>query len=155
MSCKNLLGYVQSSWGRIETYVRKCNRAMYTEQWLSGYAKRNALLGLLVSHIIALVPALPWESPTSRHCFTHVVFYYEDRTWLQVFQRGSFVTYSDLWPMKWEFMILQDEGNFVICCRNCKCARLESIERKELWAHLVLSLALDWGSLVSFTLRPH
>lgn len=58
----------QSSSGRIQTYVRKINPAKSVKnEFLSGYAERSALSGLLINHITFLAPALPGESPASRH----------------------------------------------------------------------------------------
>jgi hypothetical protein len=52
---------IPQSWSsRIQTYVRKFNPAISTKcKWLSDFAERSALLGLLNRHIIILDPALP------------------------------------------------------------------------------------------------
>jgi hypothetical protein len=50
----------QSSSSRIQTYVRQFNPAIYAKhKWLSDCAEINALLGLLMNHIIVLAPGLP------------------------------------------------------------------------------------------------
>jgi hypothetical protein len=48
--------------------MRKCNLAKYAKRkFLSGYAKENVLLVLLINHIIIIAPFLTDENPASRH----------------------------------------------------------------------------------------
>jgi hypothetical protein len=50
----------QSSSSRLQAYVRRFNCVMYTKhKWLSGCAKRSAVLSVVINHVIILVPAIP------------------------------------------------------------------------------------------------
>jgi hypothetical protein len=54
---------ISQSSSRIRTCVRKFNPAIYAKRkWLSGCAERNALLCLLVNHVIVLALAVPQTS---------------------------------------------------------------------------------------------
>jgi len=64
----HLICFIQSSPSRMQTYGRKFNPAVYSKlRGLSGHAEKKAVLGILIYHIIIVVPAEPYQSLTSCH----------------------------------------------------------------------------------------